>query len=107
MDGATRIGAVDRACCPVARTPRRFYVRRRSKSRQISVSSGLRWEIERDRARAAARSKRGFDVRLRSTVPTACPHCPESYPADQMRENGARARVDDGAAVGAVLRQRA
>ena len=45
-------------------------------------------------------------MRDRSTTPPACPQCPESYSADQMRENGARARVDDGAAVGAVLRQR-
>ena len=45
-------------------------------------------------------------MRGRYTTPTACPHCPESLPADQMRENGARARVDDGAAVGAVLRKK-
>ena len=35
-------------------------------------------------------------------MPTACPHCPESLPADQMRENGVRARVDDGGAVGVL-----
>ena len=53
----------------MARAPRRFDVRRRAKSRQISVSSGLRWEIDEiERAR-----RREANVDLTCGIARPCP----------------------------------